>query len=138
MMNTTNTSAPPRCHNRIAAIMAHTSRYSFRGTSRLAADAEVAKSTICHLIHGKSSPLYKTLERIVSKLEFQLARRLSVREVVSEDGRYPTASVCKLVGCPGCMPEFAFERDGSIKQAWSSVHPGEWTGDVAELEGARS
>ncbi|MEX0594609.1 MAG: hypothetical protein WD157_00720 [Patescibacteria group bacterium] len=27
-----------RCHNRIAAIMVHTRRYAFRGTSRLAAD----------------------------------------------------------------------------------------------------
>lgn len=137
MMNKTNTSGPVRCHNRIASIMAHSSRYGFRGTSRLAKDAGVAKSTISHLIHGKSSPLYKTLERIVSKLEFQLGRKLSVRDVVSEDGSYKVP-VCRLVGCPGCLPEFAFMADGSIKPEWSRVHPGEWSGDVAELEGARS
>lgn len=133
MMNTTNKSAELRCHNRIAAIMAHTSRYSFRGTSRLASDAKVAKSTICHLVHGKSSPLYKTLERIVASLEYQLARRLSVREVVSVDGSYPTASVCKLVGCPGCLPEYAFSPDGSVKAEWQHVHPGEWTGNLGEF-----
>src|SRR5688572_10342603 len=104
-MNTTNTSAPLRCHNRIEAIMAHTSRYSFRGTSRLAKDAGVSKSTICQLIHGQSSPLYVTLKRIVSQLEFQIGRRLGTREVVSENGTYPTPFVCKLVGCAGCMPE---------------------------------
>lgn len=114
--------------------MAHTSRYSFRGTSRLAKDAGVAKSTICHLAHGKSSPLYITLKRIVSHLEFQIARRLGTREVVSEDGRYPTASVCKLVGCSGCMPEKAFLPDGTLKDEWTDVEPGKWSGDVAEFE----
>lgn len=134
-MNKTNTSAPVRCHNRIAAIMAHTSRYSFRGTSRLAKDSGVAKSTICHLTHGKSSPLYVTVKRIVSNLEFQIARRLGVREVVSEDGRYPTPFVCRLVGCAGCMPEQAFLPDGTLKDEWADVEPGKWTGDVAEFEG---
>lgn len=134
MMNKKNTSAQLRCHNRIAAIMAHTSRYSFRGTSRLAKDAGVSKSTICHLTHGQSSPLYITLKRIVSHLEFQIARRLGTREVVSEDGAYPTAYVCKLVGCSGCMPEQAFLPDGTLKDEWQGVEPGKWTGDVAEFE----
>jgi len=133
-MNITNMPAPLRCHNRIAAIMAHTSRYSFRGTSRLAKDAGVAKSTICHLTHGKSSPLYVTLKRIVSQLEFQIARRLGTREVVSENGTYPTPFVCKLVGCSGCMPEQAFHADGSLKDEWVDVEPGKWTGDIAEFE----
>ena len=137
MMNKTNTPTPPRFHNRIAAIMAHTSRYSFRGTSRLAKDARVAKSTICHLVHGKSSPLYKTLERIVASLEFQVARKLNTREVASEDGSYPTPHVCKLVGCSGCLPEFAYLPDGSIKPEWADVEPGKWTGDVTELEAAK-
>ncbi len=136
-MNKTNTPDPLRFHNRIAAIMAHTSRYSFRGTSRLAKDSAVAKSTICHLVHGKSSPLYKTLERIVASLEFQVARKLNAREVASEDGSYPTPHVCKLVGCSGCLPEFAYLQDGSIKPEWADVEPGEWTGDVTELEAAK-
>lgn len=133
MTNTTNMSAPLRCHNRISAIMAHASRYSFRGTSRLAKDAGVAKSTICHLIHGKSSPLYVTLKRIVSSLEYQVARKLGTREVVSEDGTYPTKYVCKLVGCSGCLPEQAYRPDGSLKPQWAFVKPGKWSGDVAEF-----
>lgn len=135
MKNKSSTSGPVRCHNRIAAIMAHTSRYSFRGTSRLAKDAGVAKSTICHLTHGQSSPMYVTLKRIVSQLEFQIARRLGTREIVSEDGTYKTPFVCQLVGCAGCMPERAFHPDGTLKDEWSHVQPGKWTGDVAEFEG---
>lgn len=115
--------------------MAHTSRYSFRGTSRLAKDSGVAKSTICHLIHGKASPFYLTLRRIVGSLEFQIARKLGTREVVSEDGSYPTPFVCKLVGCSGCMPERAFYPDGTMKDEWAHVEPGKWTGDVVEFEG---
>lgn len=114
--------------------MAHTSRYSFRGTSRLAKDSGVAKSTICHLVHGKSSPLYKTLERIVASLEFQVARKLNTREVASEDGSYPTQFACKLVGCTGCLPDFAYLPDGSVKPEWADVKPGKWTGDVSEQE----
>lgn len=117
--------------------MAHSSRYSFRGTSRLAKDAGVAKSTICQLRHGRSNPFYVTLQRVIGQLEFQLARRLRTREVVSEDGTYPTKFVCKLVGCPGCIPEEAFLPDGTMKNEWKQVLPGQWTGDVAEFEGLR-
>jgi DNA-binding XRE family transcriptional regulator len=122
------------CHNRVAALMAHTSRYSFRGTSRLAKDSHVAKSTICHINHGRSNPLYKTVAPIIKSLEFQLARRLNVGEVFSEDGTYPTKHVCKLVGCRGCLPDKLHDSDGSIKPQWAEVQPGRWTGDVAEFE----
>jgi DNA-binding XRE family transcriptional regulator len=122
------------CHNRVAALMSHTSRYSFRGTSRLAKDSGVAKSTICHIIHGKTNPLYKTVDPIIRSLEFQLARKLNVREVFSEDGTYRTKSACKLAGCRGCLPDIVHESDGGIKPQWAHVRPGTWTGDVAEFE----
>lgn len=138
MMNTNDTLVRPRCHNRIAAIALHSSRYSFRGTSRLAKDCGVAKSTICQLIHGRTAPLYATLEKIVSCLEYQLARKLPTREVISFDGSYPTPFVCALVGCSGCLPEFAFQPDGSLKPEWENVAPGRWSGDLCEeREGAR-
>ncbi len=121
------------CHNRIGALMEHTSRYSFRGTSRLAKDSNLAKSTICHIIHGRTNPLYKTIAPIIKSLEFQLARNLNVREVFSEDGTYPTKHVCKLVGCKGCLPDVLHEADGSVKPQWAHVRPGQWSGDVAEF-----
>lgn len=126
-------SLKPTSHNRIAALMAHTSRYSFRGTSRLAKDSHVSKSTICHIVHGRTSPLYKTLAKIIRSLEYQLARKLNVREVVSEDGTYPTKHICRLVGCKGCLPDGIHNDDGSLRDRWAELRPGEWTGDVAEF-----
>lgn len=126
-------SLKPTSHNRIAALMAHTSRYSFRGTARLAKDSRVSKSTICHLVHGRTSPLYRTLAKVIRNLEFQLARKLNVREVISDDGTYPTKHICKLVGCRGCLPDSIHNDDGSVKEQWAGIRPGRWTGDVAEF-----
>lgn len=125
--------APAVCHNRVAALMMHTSRYSFRGTSRLAKDCGLAKSTICHIVHGRTSPLYRTVAPIIRNLEYQLARKLNVRDVFSEDGSFPTKHVCKLAGCKGCLPDRLHNLDGSIKPEWSRVQPGTWSGDVAEF-----
>lgn len=125
--------APAVCHNRVAALMAHTSRYCFRGTSRLAKDCNVAKSTICHIIHGRTNPLYRTVAPIIRNLEYQLARKLNVRDVFSEDGLFPTKHVCKLAGCRGCLPDRLHNLDGSIKPQWSRVQPGKWSGDVSEF-----
>lgn len=125
--------APAGCHNRVAALMMHTSRYSFRGTSRLAKDSGLAKSTICHIVHGRTNPLYRTVAPIISNLEYQLARKLNVRDVFSEDGSFPTKHVCKLAGCKGCLPDRLHNVDGSIKPQWSHVQPGKWSGDVAEF-----
>lgn len=121
------------CHNRVAALMAHTSRYSFRGTARLAKDSGLAKSTICHIVHGRTAPLYRTVAPIIRNLEYQLARKLDVREVFSQDGTYHTKHICKLAGCKGCLPDKLHEDDGSIKPQWSDVKPGRWSGDVVEF-----
>lgn len=132
-MTRRETNTPPNCHNRIAALMAHTSRYAFRGTSRLAKDSNVAKSTICHIIHGRTNPLYKTVAPIIRNLEYQLARKLNVRDVFSEDGTYVTKHVCRIAGCRGCLPDLLHDADGSIKPQWGHIKPGKWTGDVAEF-----
>lgn len=128
--------AATKCHNRISAIMAHITRYSFRGTSRLAADAGVSKSTISHLVRGLNNPLYITARRIVKCLEFQLGRSLHPDEVFSLDGSYPTASVCQLCGCKACLPDSIYENDGSRKKGFEDVVPGLWTGDVDEFKGS--
>jgi hypothetical protein len=125
-----------RCHNRIAAIMAHTRRYAFRGTSRLAADVGLSKSTVSHLVHGKVSPLYSTISRAVKCLEIQIQRSLDLREVVSSDGTYPTKSICQLVGCSGCLPDKVYLDDGSLVPGLEDVKPGQWTGDVSEFRTA--
>lgn len=102
----------------------------------MAKDAGVAKSTICHILHGRTNPLYKTVAPIIRSLEFQLARRLNVRDVFSEDGKYPTKHVCTLVGCKGCLPDRIYDVDGSKKPEWPDLEPGKWTGDSLEFAGA--
>lgn len=114
--------------------MQHTSRYSCNPTSRLATDSGVAKSTISHLVHGRTNPLYNTAARVVKCLEDQLHMFLDCREVFSEDGSYHTRYVCKLVRCPGCTPGLAYDAEGSKKPAFQSVRAGEWTGDSLEFE----
>lgn len=130
--------ASTKCQNRILAIMAHITRYSFRGTTRLAADAGVSKSTISHLLRGLNNPLYITVRQVVKCLEFQLGRVLHCKEVMSLDGKYPTASVCQLCGfiCGrrGCLPDSLYESDGSRKKGFESVVPGQWTGDLDEFK----
>lgn len=134
--------ATKKNHNRVAAIMSHTSRYSCFPTSRLAADSGVAKSTISHLIHGRSNPLYSTVAGVVKCLEEQLGASLDVRQVFSEDGSYPTRAVCKLCQCPGCTPAIVYGSDSFRKPAFAEFEPGNWTGDTcefaSEMEGARS
>lgn len=127
-------SAATRKHNRIAALMVHIPRYCFRGTSRLAKDAGLAKSTISQLVHGKSIPLYSTLHEIVKCFEHHLGIVIDLRDVVSEDGTYPTLYVCDLAGCPGCLPDSVYLPTGELRRSGDAVRAGQWTGDVAEFE----
>lgn len=129
--------AATKTHNRIGAIMSHITRYSFRGTSRLAQDSGVSKSTISQLRRGLSNPLYTTVCRVVKSLERQLERKLDEAEVISHDGSYPTSSVCELCGCPGCLPDSVYYDDGARTPQSRGVVPGLWTGDVFEFDDAR-
>lgn len=107
--------------------MLHLPRYSCLGTSRLAKDTGLAKSTISKLLHGRSTPLYTTASRVLDCLERALDRTLDHREVFSEDGSYPTPHICALVGCRGCLPDAGFTL--------GSVTAGRWTGDNFEFPG---
>jgi DNA-binding phage protein len=126
--------ATAKSHNRIAAIMTHVTRYSFRGNSRLAADSGLSKGTISRLVRGKTNPLYNTIAKVVKSLETNLGRSLSHAEVVSDDGTYPTQSVCELVGCSGCLPDLMYADDGSVQRAFQGRLPGHWSGDLAEFK----
>lgn len=112
--------------NRIAAVMAHTTRYSFKGAARLAADAGVSKSAISRLLNHQSNPSYTLMCRVTSAFEKRLGLRLDPRELVSLDGSYPTSSVCRLVGCKGCMPDEAFDGEGNLRPQFSLMKPGDW------------
>jgi hypothetical protein len=84
-----NETAATRSHNRIAAIMMHTDRRSFRGTSRLAADTGPCNSTISHLVRGTSGSLLVTLGRVTKVLVAQLGCLLDKQEVVAATDSYP-------------------------------------------------
>ena len=116
--------------NRIAAVMDHTNRYAFKGQARLAQDAGVSKSAVSRIISGQSSPSFAVMSAITQALEKGLGRSLDPRELISYAGRFSTFSICKLVGCRGCLPAFMFDADGCRKPEYRHVRPGEWSGAV--------
>lgn len=121
-----------RSHNRVAAIMAHTTRYAFKGRSRLAADAGISRSALSRLMSGRTRPTYIVASRIANVLEKELGRRFDCRELVSENGQYPTTFVCELLGCPGCLPHQVDSPDPRVRAAFAGVRPGTWSGDNLE------
>jgi DNA-binding phage protein len=113
--------------NRLLAIMSHTTRYAFKGESRLSADAGVSKSAICRLVNGQSTPSFPLVVALTRALERHLKRALDPREVISVDGTYPTASVCELCGCRGCLPAQAYDEENRLKPGWKNIQPGQWS-----------
>jgi hypothetical protein len=124
--------------NRLLAIMAHTTRYAFKGESRLAADASISKSALCRLVNGQSTPSFPLVVALTQALERHLKRAIDPREIVSINGTYPTYSVCELCGCKGCLPAEAYDEENRLKPEWKDVKPGEWATqprcDVVPLE----
>ncbi len=114
-------------HNRILALMAHTTRYAFKGGTRLAADAGVSKSAVCRLLNGQSSPSFALVLAVTKALEKHLRRPLDPRDLISLDGHYPTATACQLAGCKGCLPPEAYDENNVLKAEFKDVKPGEWT-----------
>jgi len=68
--------------NRIFAIMAHTTRYAFKGESRLASDAGVSKSAVCRLLSGKSSPSFVLVALLAQALQQQFVKYPLFRQVL--------------------------------------------------------
>lgn len=117
--------------NRVRVLMVHAPRYGFQGQARLAADAGVSRSTISRLISGRINPSFRLAQAVTAALEkhlkTQMKRPLCLREVFSPDGAYPTPSGCALAGCRGCMPEEAYDAEGSLKPAYRDLRPGDWS-----------
>jgi transcriptional regulator with XRE-family HTH domain len=101
-----------RLHNRVAAVMAHTKRYSFKGRSRLARDCGVSKSAISRLMNGHSVPSFPVAMRVADALGRELGMEINIRQLFSEDGLYPTAFICAWLNCRGCLPAQAIDDEG--------------------------
>jgi transcriptional regulator with XRE-family HTH domain len=117
----------PKNYNRLAVVLAHTTRYAFEPQARLAQDVGVSRSTISRIMSGQSRPSFALVERITRALEKALGRPLDPRDLFSPDGTYPTPSGCALCGCEGCMPEQAYDRWGRLRPAFQNQSPGDWT-----------
>lgn len=113
-------------HNRILALMAHTTRYAFQGETRLANDAGVSKSAVSRLLTGQSSPSFALVVALTKALENRLGRPLDPRDLISLDGSYPTATACELAGCRGCLPNEAYDEHNQLKPEYKDVKPGQW------------
>lgn len=117
----------PPVYNRIRTLMIHAPHYSFQGQARLAADAGVSRSTISRLVRGRINPSFRLAQAVTAALEKHLKRPLDPREVLSPDGTYPTASGCEIAGCQGCMPEEAYDPQGTLKPEYRDLRPGDWS-----------
>lgn len=113
--------------NRIASVMEHVPRYGFKGAARLALDAGVSRSALSRVLREHAEPSYALLARVASAIERQIGRPLDLRELAAEDGEYPTASVCALLGCPGCLPRAAYTEEDELREEYRGVLPGQWS-----------
>ena len=114
-------------HNRLASIMFHAERYTFRGMTRLAEDAGITLSALCKVAKGDRQPTYLLVTRIVGALEGQLGLRIDPRDVFTEDETYPTTHPCAACGCRGCLPPWSSDDDGNTAEAFKGVKAGTWT-----------
>lgn len=113
--------------NRLGDVAAHTTRYAFKGVARLARDAGVSPSAVSRLLNGKMNPSFAMVARLTGALERELGYRIDPRDLVAENGAFPTRHVCDLVvGCRGCLPECATDEFGDLKRAFYGVEPGRW------------
>jgi len=113
--------------NRISALMAHTTRYAFKGESRLATDAGVSKSAVSRLLNGQSSPSFALVSALTKAFSKRLNLLLDPHEMISFDGSYPTPSVCELCGCRGCLPSEAYDEENRLRPEWKDIQPGRWS-----------
>ncbi len=104
-------SAPPHrpcpVSNRLATVLVHINWYLFAPVTRLARDASVSHSALSRVLSGQAAPSFTLACKVTAALERRLGAalpggHLDPCELFSLDGTYPTASVCELVGCPGC------------------------------------
>lgn len=116
---------------RVRDVLAHIPIYSGRSITQLAEDAGVSKSAISRLLNKEHNPSFAVVARVANAIERRTGRRIDLRDLVAEDGDYPTSFVCRVVGCTGCIPEAAFDEFGDRKQAFADVTPGRWVSSRA-------
>ena len=112
--------------NRVSDLMAHTTKYSFWGVSRLAADAHVSNAAVSRLINGKMNPSFAMVARITAAIEQELGFHIDPRDLIAENGEFLTRFACDLAACSGCLPERAVDEFGDLKPTFAGVQKGHW------------
>ena len=134
-MNTTSPPHPIPIHepilvSRIADVLSHSSALAFKGTSKLLAESGLSRTGLFRLIRGGGNPSYHSVLRVTSALESLLGRSLDPRELIALNGNFPTAFVCFLMGCTGCLPDAAFDTFGSLTHTYADIKPGHWVSSL--------
>lgn len=125
--DTVSCAPKPRIQNRIKPIMAHIFWYTIQGQHRLAKDCGLSQATISRLVRGEIEPSHQVAATVTKALQSRLEMPLSMREVFSTDGTYPTPRVCDLTGfCGGCFPYEALQDDGTMKPEYRGLLRGDW------------
>jgi|SRR5579871_3036090 len=112
--------------NRFTDVMAHNDKFAFKGVRRLASAARVSPSSVSRFINGQINPSFLLVARLTEALEKQLGFHIDPRDLIAEDGRFLNRFVCDVVGCRGCLPDRAWDEDGSVKPAFKDIKSGEW------------
>ncbi len=112
--------------SRLSDLMAHASRYQFRGLSRLAQDAKVSKRALSRLIKGHHNASFVLVARVTEALERQFNRRIDPRDVIAELGQFLTHHACDVTGCSGCLPNASFDQFNQVVPAFETIRPGRW------------
>jgi len=112
--------------NRVSDLMAHTTKYSFWGVSRLAEDARVSSASVSRLINGKMNPSFTMVARITAALEREFGFSIDPRNVFAENGQFLTRFACDLAACQGCLPERAIDEFGDLKPMYADIQKGHW------------
>lgn len=116
-----------RISNRIRCFMLHIAMYSIEGQRRLARDVGVSHSTISRLVRGETAPSFQLAEAVTQALSRRLGVPVSIRDVFTTDGTYPTPCVCDLTpDCKGCFPPEAYTEDGTMKPEYRDLRPSDW------------
>lgn len=112
--------------NRLGDVMDHHDRFAFKGVTRLAHEAGVSPSSVSRLMHGKMNPSFLMVARLTEALERAYGCHIDPRDLIAENGKFVHRFCCDLVGCPGCLPDNAYDEFGDIKPTFRDVLPGKW------------
>lgn len=126
-MSPVSSSQRPPTHNRLRAIMAHINFLSIEGQVRLAREAGVSPSVVSRTARGVSAPSFAVVLALTRALEKRLGKRIDPRDILNFDGQYPTASVCELCGCSGCLPDAFYSEADELKREYKDIASGAWS-----------